>query len=325
MSIRLSDVTLRLGDTLVLDGVTLDISAAERRAVMGPSGSGKSTLLRVVAGLERPDTGRIEIDGVDVSDVPPHLRRVGLMFQDNALFPHMDVGENVAYGLRMHGVSPDDRKRQSDDLLELVGLGGFGGRNVASLSGGEAQRVALARTLAPDPRLLLFDEPMAAIDQARKDELIDELKTIVDDIAIPSIYVTHDRIEAEAYAQRISVLGQGRIVRTGPPAELWEDPRTPFVARLMGRPNVVPGSVIGVDAAEVVIPLPAITVVDSQAAGSVPGTVSGLVFRDGRSEATVHVDDVRLRVLDPGGLVLGQSILLRIDPEAVIPLAVDEV
>ena len=132
-------------------------------------------------------------------------------------------------------------------------------------------------------------------------------------------------VQREAYAQRISVLGQGRIVRTGPPAELWEDPRTPFVARLMGRPNVVPGSVIGVDAAEVVIPLPAIAVVDSQTAGSVPGTVSGLVFRDGRSEATVHVDDVRLRVLDPGGLVLGQSILLRIDPEAVIPLAVDEV
>ena len=325
MSITLSDVTLRLSDTLVLDGVSLEVAQAERRAVMGPSGAGKSTLLRVLAGLERPGTGRIEIDGVDVTDVPAHRRRVGLMFQDNALFPHMDVGENVAYGLRMHGVSQSERHRRSVELLELVGLDGYGSRNVASLSGGEAQRVALARTLAPDPRLLLFDEPMAAIDQARKDELIDELKAIVDRIAITSIYVTHDRIEAEAYAQRISVLDQGRIVRTGPPAELWEDPRTPFVARLMGRPNVVPGSVIGAEAAEVVIPLPAIAVMDADTPGSIRGTISGLVFRDGRSEATVLIDDVRLRVLDPGGLALGQSIQLQIDAAAVIPLTVDEI
>jgi ABC-type Fe3+/spermidine/putrescine transport system ATPase subunit len=322
VSVLITDLTLRYGDALILDAVSLDVPEGERRAIMGPSGAGKSSLLRVLAGLDRPDAGRIEIDGVDVTAVPAHRRRVGLMFQDNALFPHMSVGANVSYGLRMQRIPENDRRARSERLLEMVGLGGYAERNVASLSGGEAQRVALARTLAPEPRLILFDEPMAAIDQARKDDLIDELKTIVDRIGITSIYVTHDRLEAEAYAQRISVLADGRIVRTGLPVDLWSDPRTPFMARLMGRSNVVPGSIVGAEAPHVVVPISAIEVDDSS---SLLGTVVGSSFRDGRAEITVSIDGVRLRMRDPGRTATDDTVRLRVDPDAVVPLLLDEV
>ncbi|MDJ0792176.1 MAG: ABC transporter ATP-binding protein [Acidimicrobiia bacterium] len=322
MSIALNDVCLAYDGVPVLDHVSLEVAPRERRAVMGPSGAGKSTLLRVLAGLERPDQGRIMIDGQDVTDVPAHRRRVGLMFQDNALFPHLDVRANVAYGLRMTGVSNPERTQRVDDLLELVGLGGYGTRNVASLSGGEAQRVALARTLAPQPRLILLDEPMGAIDQARKDDLMIQIRTIVDRVGTTSIYVTHDRLEAEAYADTISVLVAGSVVRTGAPPDLWERPEFVSVAKLMGRANVVDGAVVGADAAAVVVPVDAITI---EPGGQLSGTVVSTSFRDGVAELTVDVGGTNLRARDPGGFAAGEVVSLRVDRAKLIPLAVDQV
>ncbi len=322
MSIALNDVCLAYQGVPVLDHVSLEVAPRERRAVMGPSGAGKSTLLRVLAGLERPDEGLIMIDGRDVTDVPAHRRKVGLMFQDNALFPHLDVRANVAYGLRMTGVSNPERTQRVDELLELVGLGGYGSRNVASLSGGEAQRVALARTLAPQPRLILLDEPMGAIDQARKDDLMIQIRTIVDRVGTTSIYVTHDRLEAEAYADTISVLVAGSVVRTGAPPDLWERPEFVSVAKLMGRANVVDGAVVGADAAAVVVPVDAITI---EPGGQLSGTVVSTSFRDGVAELTVDVGGTNLRARDPGGFAAGEVVSLRVDRAKLIPLAVDQV
>jgi thiamine transport system ATP-binding protein len=187
----------------VLDGVSLDVAPDEVVALLGPSGSGKSTLLRVVAGLLEPDAGRVLWDGSDVTGVPAHRRRFGLVFQDALLFPHLDVGRNVAYGLRVAGLGRDDASGRVDELLAAVGLPGFAGRDVATLSGGEAQRVALARALAPQPRLLLLDEPFGALDRELRDRLATEVRALLHRLGTPAIHVTHDLAEAGLVGDRV--------------------------------------------------------------------------------------------------------------------------
>lgn len=196
------DVAVSFDGVDVLDGVSLSMASGEIAAVLGPSGSGKSTLLRAIAGIIRPDRGSVLIDGDDVTDVPTHERRVGMVFQDNQLFPHRSVADNVAFGLKMAGTDRATRRRQADDWLERVGLGGLGGRSVGDLSGGEAKRVALARTLAPAPAVVLLDEPLTGLDRELHDRLARDLAHILRSTGATAVLVTHDRDEAAAVADR---------------------------------------------------------------------------------------------------------------------------
>jgi len=197
------EVTVELDGVAVLDGVSLHVGAGEIVALLGPSGSGKSTLLRVVAGLVVPRLGRVVLDGDDVTAVPTHRRHVGLVFQDEQLFPHLSVGDNVAFGLKMAGVGPQERHERAAELLGVVGLPGLGGRSVDTLSGGEAKRVALARSLAPAPKVLLLDEPLTGLDRELHDRLQLEVAEIIRSTGTTAVWVTHDEAEASAVSDRI--------------------------------------------------------------------------------------------------------------------------
>ncbi|MFJ9869113.1 ABC transporter ATP-binding protein [Streptomyces sp. NPDC101165] len=243
MLLSLADATVRLGGRPVLDAVDLDVAEHEVVCVLGPSGSGKSTLLRAVAGLQPLDFGRVLLDGRDQAAVPAHRRGVGLMFQDHQLFPQRDVGGNVAFGLRMHGVPRGGRDAEVGQLLELVGLPGAAGRAVAGLSGGEQQRVALARALAPRPRLLMLDEPLGQLDRSLRERLVVELRELFGRLGTTVLAVTHDQGEAFALADRVVVMRDGRIAQSGTPLEVWQRPADEFVARFLGFDNVVPATV----------------------------------------------------------------------------------
>ena len=222
----------------VLQGIDLEVPAGQLLCVLGPSGGGKSTLLRVIAGLEPPSHGRLSLDGRDLADVPAHERGIGLMFQDYALFPHRNVAQNVAFGLRMQGQDPRAAQVRVRELLQLVGLPGAEGRAVSQLSGGEQQRVALARALAPRPRLLMLDEPMGSLDRSLRERLPEELRAIFAELGLTAIYVTHDQDEALTVADRVVLLDAGRIVADGSPEQLWTRPPTAWAARFLGFRNI---------------------------------------------------------------------------------------
>ncbi|MEU0052048.1 ABC transporter ATP-binding protein [Streptomyces sp. NPDC006309] len=245
MLLSLDAATVCLGGRPVLDAVGLDVAEHEVVCVLGPSGSGKSTLLRAVAGLQPLDAGRVLLDGRDQTHVPAHKRGMGLMFQDHQLFPQRDVGANVAFGLRMHGVARGERDPEVGQLLELVGLPGAARRAVASLSGGEQQRVALARALAPRPRLLMLDEPLGQLDRSLRERLVVELRELFGRLGTTVLAVTHDQGEAFALADRVVVMRDGRIAQSGTPLEVWQRPADAFVARFLGFDNVVGATVAG--------------------------------------------------------------------------------
>ncbi|MGW5495956.1 ABC transporter ATP-binding protein [Streptomyces olivaceoviridis] len=245
MLLSLDAATVRFGGRPVLDTVGLDVAEHEVVCVLGPSGSGKSTLLRAVAGLQPLSGGRVLLDGRDQRGVPAHQRGVGLMFQDHQLFPQRDVGANVAFGLRMHGVAKGERDAEVGRLLELVGLPGAARRAVASLSGGEQQRVALARALAPRPRLLMLDEPLGQLDRSLRERLVVELRELFGRLGTTVLAVTHDQGEAFALADRVVVMRDGRIAQSGTPLGVWQRPADAFVARFLGFENLVPATVAG--------------------------------------------------------------------------------
>src|SRR5262252_1463932 len=226
--LELKGVTKRFGRTLTADELSLTVDQGEFFTFLGPSGSGKSTILRMVAGLETPDTGQILIDGQDVSTVPPWRRNLGMMFQKYAVFPHMTVAENVGYGLKVRGISGDAIKRRVGNMLELVGLSEYKDKNVTLLSGGEQQRVALARALAPQPRMLLLDEPLSALDEKIRREMQSELKHIQRKTGTTFLYVTHDQEEALTMSDAIAVLNQGMCAQYDPPEVLFRRPRNRF-------------------------------------------------------------------------------------------------
>jgi thiamine transport system ATP-binding protein len=215
---------VHLGDNDVLREVTLAVADGESVAVLGPSGSGKSTLLRAIAGLVPVKSGSITWDGTPIIDVPTHRRGFGLMFQGYALFPHMDVTGNVGFGLRMAGVATSEIRDRVDTALEWVGLGGFGDRAIVDLSGGEKQRVALARTLAPKPRLVMLDEPLGALDRALRDRLMTETRQILTERGVTALVVTHDPEEAEALSDRLALMRDGTIVQSGTLEHLLAEP-----------------------------------------------------------------------------------------------------
>ena len=226
----------------ILNDISFAVGAGETVCLLGASGSGKSTLLKIIAGLELPDSGQISFDNLDLKNVPAHLRDFGLVFQDYALFPHLNVHENVAFGLRMRRTSESEIRERVANALEMVNLTGFEQRQVVDLSGGEQQRVALARALAPRPRLLMFDEPLGALDRTLREELLNELRMILQQTNIPAIYVTHDQEEAFTIADRLLILHAGKIIRDGTPTEIWADPGSAFVAGFLGLGNIIEGT-----------------------------------------------------------------------------------
>ncbi|MCJ7436381.1 MAG: ABC transporter ATP-binding protein [Acidimicrobiia bacterium] len=234
-------MTKRFGSVLAVDGVDLDVHDGEFLTMLGPSGSGKTTMLRMIAGFELPTAGRILLHGEDVTEWPPFDRDVNTVFQDYALFPHMTVAKNIEYGLRVKKVGRAERKQRVDEALDVVRLGGFEERKPGQLSGGQRQRVALARALINRPRVLLLDEPLAALDRKLREEMQVELKHIQERVGITFVLVTHDQGEALTMSDRIAVFSAGRVEQVATPAEVYEHPTTPFVADFVGTSNLLSG------------------------------------------------------------------------------------
>jgi len=310
--LRVDGVTVRFDGDAALDDASLEVSRGETVTVLGPSGSGKTTLLRVVAGLQVPDAGRVVLDGEDLAGVPPHRRGVGLVFQDHALFPHRNVAENVGFGLRMRGDDPQAIAKRVRELLELVGLAGFERRSVGTLSGGEQQRVALARALAPEPRLLLLDEPLGSLDRRLRDRLLEDLARLFDELDVTALYVTHDHTEAFTLGDWVAVTRHGRVVQVATPDELWAGPVDEDTARFLGIANI--------DGTEIVRP---------EAVAVRPAVARG----DGTVETAVRVGPlVRLRVRLDDGRVLeaamvslehprsGDRVDVEVDPQGIVRL-----
>ncbi len=231
----------------LLRGISFSVSQGETICLLGASGSGKSTLLRMIAGLEFPESGHILFNKIDLAQTPPHARDFGLVFQDYGLFPHLNIFDNVAFGLKMRNVPAEKINSRVVEMMDLVNLQGFEKRKVTDLSGGEQQRVALARALAPSPRLLMFDEPLGALDKSLKEDLLNQIRAILHKTKIPAIYVTHDQDEAFTIADRILFLHDGEIIRDGTPDDVWTNPNSAAAARMLGMGNVIEGVIIRIN------------------------------------------------------------------------------
>ncbi|MGO4255666.1 ABC transporter ATP-binding protein [Marmoricola sp. RAF53] len=293
-SIRLTNLAKSFGSVRAVDGVTLDLSDGEFFSMLGPSGSGKTTVLRMIAGFEQPTSGRIELAGVDVTDQPPFARDVNTVFQDYALFPHMNVLENVEYGLRVKKVPKAERRRRAGEALESVRLGSHGDRRPGQLSGGQRQRVALARALVNRPKVLLLDEPLGALDLKLRREMQIELKQIQRDVGITFVFVTHDQEEALTLSDRIAVFNDGRIQQVADPRALYESPQSPFVAGFVGTSNLLTGAaalaVIGRDGTFSIRPEKIHVSSVPEGATTVEGTVREVVYLGSSNHYVVDLD-----------------------------------
>ena len=287
--VQLADVSKRYGATLAVDGVSADIADGEFVTLLGPSGCGKTTTLRMVAGLVEPTGGQIRFDGQVVNNVPPHKRNIGLAFQSHALFPHLSVARNIAFGLEVKGAAKAEIHQRVREMLDMVELGQHADRMPSQLSGGQQQRVALARMLATDPRVLLFDEPLSALDRNLRDTLKYSILDLQRRTRKTAIYVTHDQSEAFAISDRIFVMNEGRIEQVGTQLDIYLRPHTEFVANFVGDNNAIPGEVVGV-------------------APSTPGDPRMLDIRAG---------NLKLRGLDPGNVRVGDRVLAFVRPENI--------
>ncbi len=245
--LRLEGVTKRFGEVVAVDGVSLDVPRGQLLTLLGPSGCGKTTTLRLIAGFEPVSSGHIFLDDRDVTELPAQKRGAGMVFQSYALFPHLDVFENVAFGLKARGTPRAEIPRRVERALELVDLGGYARRRVQQLSGGQQQRVALARALAPEPPVLLLDEPLSNLDAALRERTREELRAVLGRIGITSIFVTHDQEEAFALSDRIALMNAGRVEQLGAPEKLYSDPVTPFAAAFVGRASFLAARVVAVE------------------------------------------------------------------------------
>ena len=287
--VRLIDVTKRFGATVAVDHVNADIADGEFVTLLGPSGCGKTTTLRMVAGLVEPTEGKILFDDQLVNDVPPHRRHIGLAFQSHALFPHLSVAKNVAFGLEVKGRPKAEVQRRVREMLELVELADYGERTPAQLSGGQQQRVALARMLATDPRVLLFDEPLSALDRNLRDSLKYAILALQRRTRKTAIYVTHDQSEAFAISDRIFVMSKGRVEQAGTQLDIYLRPQSEFVANFVGDNNSLPGRVLALEPA----------------------------VGDAHRRVLVESGGLRLRAADPGNLQPGSAVLALVRPENI--------
>ena len=327
--LEVREVRKSFGTHAALQGVDLHVADAEILALLGPSGCGKTTLLRVIAGLEKADAGTVTFDGRPMDGVPVHLRRFGLMFQDYALFPHLNVEANIAYGLRFQNLPRAECGKRVAELLNLVGLEGFGARDVAGLSGGERQRVALARSLAPAPRLLMLDEPLAALDRTLRDHLGLEIRTILKQVDIPAILVTHDQGEAFAMADRVAVLDGGRILQCDTPTALYANPADEAVARFIGLVNVVRDGRLHATLCEklgrrgVFLVRPDAALAGEGTGIRVEGTVRENVFRGQHHQVRMEILGKELVLRMDAPLPVGEGVVLWLDERKVQNLESD--
>ena len=245
--IRLEELCKRFDDVVAVDGIDIDMPPGEFFTLLGPSGCGKTTTLRMIAGFERPTSGRILLDGTDVARTPPHQRNVNTVFQSYALFPHLDVAKNVAFGLKYHKLTKEERAKRVGEALELVSMSEFAGRKADQLSGGQQQRVALARALVLRPQVLLLDEPLGALDAQLRKNLQVELKTLQTEVGITFVFVTHDQSEALTMSDRIAVMNRGRVEQAASPKGIYEEPETVFVADFLGVSNLLEAEAVGED------------------------------------------------------------------------------
>jgi ABC-type Fe3+/spermidine/putrescine transport system ATPase subunit len=336
------DVYKAFGEVRALKGVSLEVERGEIVAVLGPSGCGKSTLLGLVAGLEQPDAGEIRWEGKTLQGVQPHRRGFGLMFQDFALFPHMNVFDNIAFGLRAARYSGEMIRRRVAEMIELAGLAGFDRRDVNYLSGGEQQRVALARSLAPQPRLLMLDEPLGSLDRSLRERLLVDLRQILRGVRQTALYVTHDQEEAFTLADRVAVMNAGKMEQVGTPQIIYRQPASLFVARFLGLNNLLPGTVrraahgMSIETPLGPIPIPAgepgqVTVLLRPDGASLDGrgewTLEGRLvehsFRGSTSRVEVEVGATRLAFEFPSTVSIpadGKTLRLSFDPAEAIQI-----
>ncbi len=338
--LSLIDVHKSYGTLKAVAGISFQVAPGEVLALLGPSGCGKSTVLAIIAGLEGPERGDVTWDSTSILGIPTHQRGFGLMFQDYALFPHMNVFDNIAFGLRMRSW-PDERlNSRVTEMLDLVGLSGTAHRDVNTLSGGEQQRVALARSLAPGPRLLMLDEPLGSLDRNLRERLLDELRQILTRVHQTAIYVTHDQEEAFALADHVAVMNAGRLEQLDSPQTIYTRPASAFVARFLGMTNLLEGSAQRVSSGTVVETAIGAIPVDGDVAGQVTlllrpdavrldgtgsahlvGKLAGCSFRGGTCQATVEVNGVPLKFDFLANTPLpapGKTIRLSFEPEQAL-------
>jgi putative spermidine/putrescine transport system ATP-binding protein len=305
-----------------VDGVDLTIAEGSFFAMLGPSGSGKTTCLRLISGFEKPTGGVIRIFGQDVSDIPPNRRNVNTVFQDYALFPHMNVRDNVAYGLMVKGIDKRTRHSRADDMLALVKLDGYGDRKPAQLSGGQRQRVALARALVNEPRVLLLDEPLGALDLKLREAMQDELKALQQRLGITFVFVTHDQGEALSMADRLAVFNEGRIAQIGTPQQVYAQPRTRFVADFVGSSNVLSPEVtraFGGPAAWSSLRPEALRITPADGV-ALSGTITAIRYLGAGSRLSVSIHGTEIAALLPAGQSapdIGSAVGIAFDPTAL--------
>jgi spermidine/putrescine transport system ATP-binding protein len=343
--LEVRDIRKNYNGKPLLQGVSFCVGAGETVCLLGPSGSGKSTLLRIIAGLETPEAGLVLWDGEDMASIPVHRRNFGLMFQDYALLPHRNVAENVGFGLRMQAFPRAEVQSRVVEALEKVHMAAFAQRRVTDLSGGEQQRVALARTLAPRPRLIMLDEPLGALDRTLREQLIEELHLLLQTTGIPAIYVTHDQEEAFALADRLVMLHDGKVEQVGSPAEVYGHPVSAWAARFLGFNNLIAGSVASVEpfcvntgigvfrlaelpghssrpGSQVTLlirPTGARPCVDVHSPNQVSGTVEDVLFQGDKFRIGLRCSAaISLQFYLAEALVPGQRVTLAVEPGSIV-------
>jgi ABC-type Fe3+/spermidine/putrescine transport system ATPase subunit len=340
--LSIQNISKSFGSTQALDKISFEVDGGEIVVLLGPSGCGKSTLLAVISGLEIPDHGEVLWNGISMATTPPHLREFGLMFQDFALFPHMNVYENVAFGLKMAHINPEAIDQRVHEMLGVVGLPDFSKRDINTLSGGEQQRIALARALSPHPHLLMLDEPLGSLDRNLRERLVVDLQTILHQLNQTSIYVTHDQEEAFTIADRIILMNSGRIEQIDTPQEIYNKPASIFVARFLEMTNFIPAVIKNQDGKQQAVTDLGIFPVISKLDGKVNllirpdmanmddrgplrirGIFTGFSFRGSRQRITLKVNHIPLIFEFPSLIALpkvGAEITLSIDPISAIQI-----